>query len=110
MEPPSLVDTGYPGDQERLFRSLELIGRRASDVDAVVLTHGHPDHLGSAEHLRRAYGVPVLVHEAEVPKRLRYPGRTGQRTDLAWTVLGTGCPAVGSGHYAAGRHPGRARA
>lgn len=63
----TLVDTGYPGDRQRLFRSLELIGRRASDVDAVVLTHGHPDHLGSAEHLRSAYGVPVLAHESEVP-------------------------------------------
>lgn len=63
----TLVDTGYPGDRKRLFRSLELIGRRVSDVDAVVLTHGHPDHLGSAEHLHSAYGVPVLAHEAEVP-------------------------------------------
>jgi len=32
----------------------------------VVLTHGHPDHLGSAEHLRSTYGVSVLAHEAEV--------------------------------------------
>jgi glyoxylase-like metal-dependent hydrolase (beta-lactamase superfamily II) len=63
----ALVDTGYPRDRERLLRSLELVGRRAADVDAVVLTHGHPDHLGSAEHLRRVYGVPVLAHRAEVP-------------------------------------------
>lgn len=63
----TLVDTGYPGDRERLFRSLELIGRRLSNVDVVVLSHGHPDHLGSAEHLRSAYDVPVLAHEDEVP-------------------------------------------
>jgi glyoxylase-like metal-dependent hydrolase (beta-lactamase superfamily II) len=63
----TLVDTGYPRDRERLLRSLELVGRRASDVDAVVLTHGHPDHVGNAEHLRSVYGVPVLAHRAEVP-------------------------------------------
>lgn len=63
----ALVDTGYPRDRERLLRSLELVGRRPSDVDAVVLTHGHPDHIGSAEHLRSVYGAPVLAHEEEVP-------------------------------------------
>lgn len=61
----TVVDTGYPGDRERLFRSLELVGHRPSDVEAVVLTHGHPDHIGSAEHLRTTYDVPVLAHTAE---------------------------------------------
>ncbi|MGA9596939.1 MAG: MBL fold metallo-hydrolase, partial [Acidimicrobiia bacterium] len=36
-------------------------------VRAVVLTHGHSDHLGSAERLRREHGVPVLCHGTEVP-------------------------------------------
>lgn len=63
----TLVDTGCPRDRARLLRSLELVGRRLSDVEAVLLTHGHPDHLGSAEHLRSVHGIPVLAHAAEVP-------------------------------------------
>jgi glyoxylase-like metal-dependent hydrolase (beta-lactamase superfamily II) len=66
-ESVTLVDTGYPGDRERLFRSLERIGRTPADVEGVVLTHGHPDHIGSAEHLRTTYEVPVWAHRDEVP-------------------------------------------
>lgn len=62
----TLVDTGYPGDRGRLLRSLELLGRTPADVEALVLTHGHPDHIGSAEHLRTRHDVPVWAHAREV--------------------------------------------
>jgi glyoxylase-like metal-dependent hydrolase (beta-lactamase superfamily II) len=61
----TLVDTGYPGDRDRLLASLERIGRRPSDVAAVLLTHAHPDHLGSAEYFRSEVSKPVLVHDDE---------------------------------------------
>jgi glyoxylase-like metal-dependent hydrolase (beta-lactamase superfamily II) len=61
----TLVDTGYPGNRDALVASLARIGRTPSDVAAVVLTHAHPDHLGSAEHLRTSVGAPVWVHEEE---------------------------------------------
>ena len=54
----TLVDTGYPGDKERVIASQGEIGRAPADVDAVVLTHAHPDHLGSAEYFRSQVGKP----------------------------------------------------
>lgn len=62
----TLVDTGYPGDRERVITSLHKIGRSPADVAAVVLTHAHVDHMGSAEHFRSVHHKPVLVHELEV--------------------------------------------
>ena len=46
--------------------SLEQIGHKTADVAAVVLTHAHPDHLGSAEYLRSEHSIQVLAHDQEV--------------------------------------------
>ena len=61
----TLVDTGWPGDRGRVIASLTQIGRSPADVSAVILTHAHPDHLGSAEYFRE-HGKPVMAHRAEV--------------------------------------------
>ncbi|WP_328504466.1 MBL fold metallo-hydrolase [Streptomyces sp. NBC_00457] len=67
----TLIDTGYLGDRERLLASLAEVGSSPEAVTAVLITHAHNDHLGSAEHLRRTYGTPVYLHEAEVPHARR---------------------------------------
>ncbi|MFH8801871.1 MBL fold metallo-hydrolase [Streptomyces sp. NPDC017936] len=67
----TLIDTGYPGDRQRLLDSLAAVGRSPEAVTAVLITHAHNDHLGSAEYLRAAYGTPVLLHPAEVPHARR---------------------------------------
>jgi glyoxylase-like metal-dependent hydrolase (beta-lactamase superfamily II) len=64
-EEVTLVDTGWPGDRERVVASLERIGRSPADVAAIVLTHGHPDHIGSAAWFHREHGVPLWAHELE---------------------------------------------
>jgi glyoxylase-like metal-dependent hydrolase (beta-lactamase superfamily II) len=67
----TLVDTGYPGDRERVLASLAQVGSSPEAVTAVLITHAHNDHLGNAEYLRGAYGTPVHLHEAEVPHARR---------------------------------------
>ncbi|MEU6182361.1 MBL fold metallo-hydrolase [Streptomyces coeruleorubidus] len=67
----TLVDTGYPGDRERLLASLAQVGSAPEAVAAVLITHAHNDHLGSAEYLRATYGTPVYLHEAEAPHARR---------------------------------------
>jgi glyoxylase-like metal-dependent hydrolase (beta-lactamase superfamily II) len=60
----TLIDTGYPGDADDVVASLHAVGRRPEDVRAVLITHAHVDHIGSAA----AYGerAPVLAHPAEL--------------------------------------------
>ena len=42
-----LVDTGGPQDAHAIVRGLEAEGMTPADVDHVVCTHGHSDHVGN---------------------------------------------------------------
>jgi glyoxylase-like metal-dependent hydrolase (beta-lactamase superfamily II) len=61
----TIVDAGVPGYYRDLDGELGAMGRSPADVRALVLTHGHTDHVGFAERLRRERRVPVSVHEAD---------------------------------------------
>ena len=61
----TIVDAGVPAYWGELPRELEAMGRTMDDVSALVLTHGHSDHIGFAERLRTEQGVPVSVHELD---------------------------------------------
>jgi glyoxylase-like metal-dependent hydrolase (beta-lactamase superfamily II) len=63
----TVVDTGVPTSWASLLSAPRSLGRSTGDVEAVVLPHGHFDHLGFAERARRELGVPVWIHENDVP-------------------------------------------
>jgi glyoxylase-like metal-dependent hydrolase (beta-lactamase superfamily II) len=61
----TIIDAGAPGLWRLVPSELAAMGRSLDDVRAIVLTHGHTDHVGFAERARRERGWPVLVHEAD---------------------------------------------
>ena len=61
----TIIDAGVPGYWSDLPGELAAMGRTLDDVRAVVLTHGHSDHIGFAERARLERGVPVRVHELD---------------------------------------------
>lgn len=61
----TVIDTGLPATFRHLETALESLGRTAGDVRAVVLTHAHFDHVGSARRARSRWQVPVFVHAAD---------------------------------------------
>ncbi|RFD25932.1 MBL fold metallo-hydrolase [Mycobacterium uberis] len=61
-----LIDAGYPGDREDVLTSLSQLGYEACDVRAILLTHGHIDHMGSAIWFANVHRTPVYCHADEV--------------------------------------------
>jgi glyoxylase-like metal-dependent hydrolase (beta-lactamase superfamily II) len=61
-----LIDAGYPGDRDEVLASLRQLGYQAADVRAILLTHAHIDHLGSAIWFAKTHGTPVYCHADEV--------------------------------------------
>lgn len=61
-----LIDAGFPGHRTDVLASLDTLGFAPADVRAILLTHAHVDHLGTAIWFASAHGTPVYCHAAEV--------------------------------------------
>ena len=68
----TVLDAGFPAHWAQLPALLGTIGKTLADIDALLLTHTHADHLGSAERVRNEAGAHVLVHEAEAADARRH--------------------------------------
>ena len=66
-EPWVLVDTGLPNFAWQIRSAIEHRFGRGHPPDAIVLTHGHFDHVGNVLELADYWDVPVYAHPLEMP-------------------------------------------
>ena len=62
-----LVDTGMPRGGNAIIEAVEERFGKESKPSAIILTHGHFDHVGSIIDLVEKWNVPVYAHPLEFP-------------------------------------------
>lgn len=71
-----LIDAGMPKSGEIIRQASEDYFGRGSKPAAIILTHGHFDHVGGVVYLIEEWNVPVYAHPLEYPYltgKLSYP-------------------------------------
>ena len=61
-----LIDAGYPAQRDDVLHTLKILGYGPADVTAILLTHAHIDHLGTAIWFAHEHRTPVYCHVDEV--------------------------------------------
>ena len=60
-----LLDTGLVGEQWQIRRQLRSLGLGPESIKAILLTHGHIDHVGNLAWAKRWTDAPIYAHPAE---------------------------------------------
>ena len=94
-----LLDTGLIGERWQIRRKLRRLGLGPRDVRAILLTHGHLDHVGNLAWAKAWTGAPIYAHPAEqahIDGVFPYAGAArvcGQLERAGRALLQVGAPA-----------------
>jgi glyoxylase-like metal-dependent hydrolase (beta-lactamase superfamily II) len=71
-----LIDAGMPGSADKIISVTEERFGKGIRPKAIILTHGHFDHVGAIIELVQYWRCPVYAHEMEIPfltGKMSYP-------------------------------------
>lgn len=75
-----LVDTGTKPDGSILLPDLAKAGYMGKDIESIIITHTHPDHVGGLAQLKEISNARIASHEVEakfISKEETYQGPPG---------------------------------
>lgn len=75
-----LIDTGTDAAGSKLLPELEKTNYKPTDIEDIVITHTHPDHVGGLAKLKELSGARIASHKVEakfISKEDTYQGPPG---------------------------------
>ena len=61
----TLIDTGVKGSERSIFDYIKKQNRSYSEIESIILSHSHPDHIGSAADIKSLTNCKVYADELE---------------------------------------------
>ena len=61
----TLIDTCMFKNRKELEEELQKHGCTPGNLELIIITHGHPDHLSNAAYLRDKYGGKIAMHSGD---------------------------------------------
>ncbi len=60
-----LIDSGVAESESAILEYIRQNNRSVDDIKTLILTHSHPDHIGSAKSIKEQTGCKIMAHAAE---------------------------------------------
>jgi hydroxyacylglutathione hydrolase len=61
----TLVDSGVMASEKAIYDYISGLGRSPAEIKTLILTHSHPDHIGSLKPIKEKSGCSLLAHAGE---------------------------------------------
>ena len=61
----TLIDTGLPGNSEKILESIRSLGGTPDSLQHILITQLHSDHVGNLAELKKKTGAKIYAHREE---------------------------------------------
>jgi len=62
-----LIDTGAGWSVDKIINNIQKLGLSSKDLNKVILTHCHIDHIGGVPEIKKRFGSKIYIHKLDAP-------------------------------------------